>query len=64
MMTIVCESYQLSDFIKTNLSENNAFFVEFSNGFFFLTSDTIQLMQSECADTDFDTWINISYQIT
>lgn len=32
--------------------------------FFFLMSDTIQLMQSECAGTDFDTWINISYQIT
>lgn len=31
---------------------------------FSLCQMTIQLMQSECAGTDFDTWINISYQIT
>lgn len=52
------------DFTKTNLSKNNAFFVEFRKGFFFKCQMMIQLMQRKCAGTDFDTWINISYQIT
>lgn len=39
MMTMVCENHELSDFIKTNLSKNNAFLVEFSKGFFFMSDD-------------------------
>lgn len=39
MMTMVCETHELSDFIKTNLSKNNAFLVEFSKGSFFMLDD-------------------------
>lgn len=66
MMTIVLirETHQHSDFIETDFKENNAFLVEFRKRFFFKCQMMIQLMQSKCAGTDFDTWIDISYQIT
>lgn len=39
MMTTVCETHELSNFIKTSLSKNNSFLVEFSKGSFFMFDD-------------------------
>ena len=62
MMTIVCESHQLSDFTKKkNLKKKKPFLNSVKN---FKSQMMLQLMQSERAGTDFETWINISYQIT